>query len=32
MTIAAAGASVGAIHGSALLWMMRERTAATEVL
>jgi hypothetical protein len=32
MTIAAAGASVGAIHGTALLWLLRERSAATEVL
>jgi hypothetical protein len=32
MTIAAAGASVGAIHGAALLWLLRERSAATEVL
>jgi hypothetical protein len=30
--IAAAGASVGAIHGAALLWLLRERSAATEVL
>jgi hypothetical protein len=32
MTIAAAGASVGAIHGAALLWLLRERSSATEVL
>jgi hypothetical protein len=30
--IASAGASVGAIHGAALLWLLRERSAATEVL